>query len=540
MTSSTSNTAIFAELSPEQRQALFDKLRQRKLTNARRPVTAAAGDQSHQTMQLSPAQALCSTLLSAQNRVLELVVTGPLALDAVESSLHQLGQLHTGLCVRFDADTSSFVAHGQPIPFQCISSGSTDDPLLQLEQARQQLLQSSTREHSLQLICLQPDANTTHLLLATHPLLLDAYSLLWLANQLLALSINSTSLDTLKATDCAAINSYAHWSAQVLEQKFLGQEWNRLKPKSLEEVARNKPLAGADSRHETLFLANDFIQSRLDEGESVKNWMCDALHRCLSSWLSHQEIMYWFNAPQLRDEQFETLLGFHPYFVPVTSAAQEREKDPTQSTQRINRLQTRFSAVSEQLGLELCAKGSNAPMINYHWFDPGADDAGISVSTVIHHQPGFLLSPFEIHITELLSGINVDVHYDPAHIGLDQVNFLLRDLMVYLREEKETEGTSRPSLHERLGQIWKDLLQKNDIGNDQSFFELGGHSLQVTELKFRIKQQLKLDVPISVLYELTTINKLANFILATHSGGLGWTGGNNTASAEEDEEEGVL
>ena len=369
-------------------------------------------------------------------------------------------------------------------------------------------------------------------MLACHPLLLDAGSLLLLASQVLALAAATATADSIHTTDSASLNRFTQWSAQVLEQKFLAQEWARLKPRSLDSVARNKPLAGAQPQHHSIQLDNDFIQSRVN-GESVKNWIGDALHRCLQGWLAHQEILYWFSAPQLRDEQFETLPGFFPYFVPVTSS----EREPLAFNQRLSRLQTRLSPVSEQLSLDLCSKGSDAPMVHYHWFDPAAgDDNGIKVQSVIHHQPGFLLAPFEIQITELLDRICLDVHYDPAHIGLDQVNFLVRDLMVYLREEKETESASRPSLHERLRQIWKDLLQKSEIGDDQSFFELGGHSLQVTELKFRIRQQLKLDVPISVLYELTTINKLANFILATHATGLGW----NTANTDEGEEEGVL
>lgn len=529
MTSSTKINAAFAELSPEQRQALFDKLRQRKLSHARRPVAEDSASHNPDST-LSPAQAACAALITpaTRNRVLELVLEGPLSTPALHAAARQLGELHDSLTVRFDHERQHFVRHDTPLTLH----EATAD-LAPLTSLREQLATDTST--GLQLACLQNDQHTCHLLLAAHPLLLDADALLQLATQLLALAGGSITPAAIKPATTANMNQFAAWSAQLLEQKLLGQEWARLQPKSLEEISRNKPQPGVAPRLQSLFLPSEFIQSRLASGESVKNWFCDALHRCLTSWLSHQEILYWFSAPQLRDEQFETLTGFFPYFVPVTSAG---DHDSLPFSQRLSRLHTRFASVSEHLSLELCRKGSNAPLIHYHWFDPGMTDAGIRITSVVHHQPGFLLSPFEIQLTELLDGICLDVHFDPAHVGEDQVNFLLRDLMVYLREERETEGAVRPGLHDRLRQIWKDLLQKNEIGNDQSFFELGGHSLQVTELKFRIRQQLKLDVPISVLYELTTIDKLANFILATHGGSLGWNG--SDAANEEEEEEGVL
>lgn len=286
-------------------------------------------------------------------------------------------------------------------------------------------------------------------------------------------------------------------------------------------------------QHHSVLLDSDTLSGRPAD-RSVKNWLGAALHRCLGAWLSHQDVLYWFSAPDLRDETFEALPGFFPYFVPVLSS--DSERDTLTFSQRQSRLRTRFASVSEQLSEALCRHGSATPLIHYHWFDPGSDTR---VTRVVQHQPGLLLAPLEIHLTELLDGVCLDVHFDTAQIGLDQVQFLLRDLLGYLREQPDSNSTSRPDLHEQLRRIWQELLQKSPIGNDQSFFELGGHSLQVTELKFRIRQQLKLDLPISVLYELTTINKLASFILATQGGSLGWQRSDTDASAEE-EEEGVL
>ena len=138
MTSSTKTTAAFAELSPEQRQALFDKLRQRKLTNARRPAAAAA-DHTGDTLALGPAQTALLPLLTdtTRNRVLELVIQGPLSLASVRAAVIALSERHSGLQVRFDSGRNAFVTLDQAIPLHIIVQAADLAETLQL--AREQL-----------------------------------------------------------------------------------------------------------------------------------------------------------------------------------------------------------------------------------------------------------------------------------------------------------------------------------------------------------------------------------------------------------------
>ena len=529
--------AQFAELSPEQRQALFDKLRQRKLTNARQP---SAPSQPHTaTWTLSPAQQACLRALAADtisNRLVELVLEGDLDGSAAEQQLLNLMTHHDGLSVRFEADGPQAVPAHQATRFFLARATNNEDARQQLEQLRERLSRASAEAPVVQAAALQVGANTWHLLLAAHPLLLDAHSLLHFANQWLTLSCGVSQLEQIPSSNSTASQAFARWSTQVLEQKFLSQEWQRLKPKGIN--GNENQTAISHHNHESLFLATDFIDRHLPEGQNIKPWIVDAVHRCLNRWLAHQETLFWFNTPQMRDSQFESLLGFFPYYVPIAPVSTEKEPSALTPSQRVLRQQTRFSPVSEQLAQSLCRQGSQVPLIHYHWFDLDTGTGPqLEINGLFLHQSGIMFAPVEIHVTEMVKGVNLDVHFDPAKVGQDQVSFLLRDLMVNLREEKSSTAEP-PTLHEHLRQIWQDLLQKNEIADDQSFFELGGHSLQVTELKFRIKQQLKLDMPISVLYELTTINKQANFILATQSGGLGFNAGNETT--DEEEEEGIL
>ncbi len=68
-------------------------------------------------------------------------------------------------------------------------------------------------------------------------------------------------------------------------------------------------------------------------------------------------------------------------------------------------------------------------------------------------------------------------------------------------------------LQEKLVFIWRDLLGVDEVGIDEDFFDLGGHSLMAVQLLSRIYQELKIDLPDSVIYgEKLRIDHLARTI----------------------------
>ncbi|TCP59166.1 amino acid adenylation domain-containing protein [Tumebacillus sp. BK434] len=67
----------------------------------------------------------------------------------------------------------------------------------------------------------------------------------------------------------------------------------------------------------------------------------------------------------------------------------------------------------------------------------------------------------------------------------------------------------RNELEQALADIWGEILERGDIGIDDSFFHLGGHSLKMIQIRSRIKQKLGLDVPLKVLFENLTLRDLA-------------------------------
>ena len=70
----------------------------------------------------------------------------------------------------------------------------------------------------------------------------------------------------------------------------------------------------------------------------------------------------------------------------------------------------------------------------------------------------------------------------------------------------------RSPLEMQLQLIFEKLLQRRPIGVDVSFFELGGDSLQALKLVVEIENATRKRIPLSILYEASTIEQLAKTI----------------------------
>ncbi|OPX45146.1 surfactin synthase subunit 2 [Ruminiclostridium hungatei] len=73
------------------------------------------------------------------------------------------------------------------------------------------------------------------------------------------------------------------------------------------------------------------------------------------------------------------------------------------------------------------------------------------------------------------------------------------------------------AVEETLVEIWKELLEINEVGVNQSFFRLGGHSLKATSLLWKIQTTFNVDLPLNQVLETDTIRKLAEIIANTGS-----------------------
>ena len=80
---------------------------------------------------------------------------------------------------------------------------------------------------------------------------------------------------------------------------------------------------------------------------------------------------------------------------------------------------------------------------------------------------------------------------------------------------KQAEYTAPRNTDEaELAMIWQNLLGIDNIGIRDNFFELGGHSLLATQMLTRIRDGFEVDLPLRTIFEVSTIEGLAEIICA--------------------------
>jgi amino acid adenylation domain-containing protein len=76
----------------------------------------------------------------------------------------------------------------------------------------------------------------------------------------------------------------------------------------------------------------------------------------------------------------------------------------------------------------------------------------------------------------------------------------------------------RTELEAQLSKLWAELLKLDQVGIHDDFFLLGGHSLLATRLVSRIRARLDLEIPLVILFEHSTVARLADAIEAGTGG----------------------
>jgi surfactin family lipopeptide synthetase C len=68
-------------------------------------------------------------------------------------------------------------------------------------------------------------------------------------------------------------------------------------------------------------------------------------------------------------------------------------------------------------------------------------------------------------------------------------------------------------LHDVLLTVWRGILGIDKIGIEDDFFELGGDSVLATQIISRLRDMFRIDLPLIVLFDSPTIEKLAQFMI---------------------------
>ncbi|MCP4157182.1 MAG: amino acid adenylation domain-containing protein, partial [bacterium] len=76
-----------------------------------------------------------------------------------------------------------------------------------------------------------------------------------------------------------------------------------------------------------------------------------------------------------------------------------------------------------------------------------------------------------------------------------------------------TEYVEPQTVNEKqITEIWREVLETNKIGIDDNFFEIGGNSLNILRVHNKLKEILKIEIPVALLFRFTTIHSLAQHL----------------------------
>ncbi len=75
--------------------------------------------------------------------------------------------------------------------------------------------------------------------------------------------------------------------------------------------------------------------------------------------------------------------------------------------------------------------------------------------------------------------------------------------------DREEPTAPRDEMEAKLVEIWRELLQVEQVGIEQNFFELGGHSLLVLQVTARIRRIFEVELAVRSVFEAPTIAGLA-------------------------------
>jgi acyl-CoA synthetase (AMP-forming)/AMP-acid ligase II/acyl carrier protein len=78
----------------------------------------------------------------------------------------------------------------------------------------------------------------------------------------------------------------------------------------------------------------------------------------------------------------------------------------------------------------------------------------------------------------------------------------------------------RNDVERTLANIWQELLGVERVGIYDNFFELGGHSLLAMRVASYIKRDLKVSIPIQILFQFTSITDISQYLEIQTNGDL--------------------
>lgn len=79
-------------------------------------------------------------------------------------------------------------------------------------------------------------------------------------------------------------------------------------------------------------------------------------------------------------------------------------------------------------------------------------------------------------------------------------------------EPEVHELVPRTTFEQSISKIWSDVLQSDELGLNDNFFDLGGTSMTLIQVRGRLRDLVKRDIPLIELFEYPTISELARHL----------------------------
>lgn len=105
-----------------------------------------------------------------------------------------------------------------------------------------------------------------------------------------------------------------------------------------------------------------------------------------------------------------------------------------------------------------------------------------------------------------------DVFVTVDHLSRGGDGGVDRDALPYATrgEDSDSPGPAiRGGVAATIADIWRDVLCVDAVRLRDNFFDLGGHSLAITRVAIRIREELRVEVPLSVLFDTPTVPAIA-------------------------------
>src|SRR5690606_1875647 len=145
-------------------------------------------------------------------------------------------------------------------------------------------------------------------------------------------------------------------------------------------------------------------------------------------------------------------------------------------------------------------------LVAYWTANPGADEKEVPTS-----------NKFREWLKQMLPGHMIPAQFvSMESLPLDANGKVDRNALppppAMTREEEAGASSQCSELEEHLLKLWREVFRDEKIGLHDDFFDIGGQSLLATQVVSRIRQSLKVDLPLGALFDYTTVADLAAFI----------------------------